>query len=362
MTNLNTLFDKNQMNNGLVERFKFLKQEEPKLRRKDVADKLNVAEAALIDHQCGVQSVRLSREFKTIIEQLPSLGYIMSLTRNKAAVHERKGEYSNVKITGAMGLILTVDRKIDLRIILPTWAFGFAVAETTDGDEMFSLQFFDGAGVAIQKIYLQPESNREAYAKLVMKFKDEDQQTALTFAETPSKKALVEDSHVDTEKLIEDWQKMNNVHQFMGILRHHKITREQAFRLTDEFFAQPIPPDVLESVLIQAAETQLPIMCFVGNHGNIQIHSGPIKNINTVGPWLNVLDPEFNLHLLQDAITSAWLIRKPTTDGMITSLEFYDIDSETVVQFFGLRHEGSPENSQWRALAESTLIEEEVIV
>jgi hypothetical protein len=39
-------------------------------------------------------------------------------------------------------------------------------------------------------------------------------------------------------------------------------------------------------------------MCFVGNRGCIQIHTGPVKNIKIMGPWLNVMDPGFNLHRL----------------------------------------------------------------
>ena len=46
-----------------------------------------------------------------------------------------------------------------------------------------------------------------------------------------------------------------------------------------------------------AAAGGLPIMCFVGNRGCIQIHSGPITNIKPMGPWINVLDETFHLHL-----------------------------------------------------------------
>src|SRR5690348_18119092 len=29
----------------------------------------------------------------------------------------------------------------------------------------------------------------------------------------------------------------------------------------------------------------------------------------------NILDPDFNMHLREDLIESAWVVRKPTTDG-----------------------------------------------
>lgn len=357
MSDLNTLFDRAVVPTQTFEAFTRLEQSEPGLRRKDIADKLEISEAALIDNQCGVKSIRLNKSFKEIIEQLPSLGHIMSLTRNKAAVHERHGVYSNVKINGPMGLVITPDRKIDLRIILTRWAFGFAVAEKTPRGDRYSLQFFDKAGVAIQKIFLQKDSDNQAYSDLISEFKSADQNSTINFDTAVETPEYATDTEVDSDQLREDWTKMTDVHQFFGMLRRYKISREQAFRLTGAPYAEPISPDSLESVLTTAAETHLPIMCFVGNHGNIQIHTGEVKNIKVMGPWLNVLDPEFNLHLLQPEIVSAWLVRKPTEDGNVTSLEFYDADGETVAQFFGVREEGNPENPAWRELAESTLSE-----
>jgi len=355
MSDLSTLFDRQVEPNQVFTAFETLVEAEPKLRRKEIADKLDIPEASLIDHQCGVKSIRLNNAFKQIIEQLPTLGYIMSLTRNNAAVHERHGIYSNVKITGPMGLVITPDRKIDLRIILPHWKFGFAVAETTPRGDRFSLQFFDQAGIAIQKIFLQPDSHKQAYRELVSTYKAADQGNDLSFNTEKDLPKYANDNEVDRQKLREDWTKMTDVHQFFGMLRRHNVSREQAFRLTGEPYAQEISPTVLEQVLTQAAQQKLPIMCFVGNPGNIQIHTGEITNIKVMGPWLNILDPEFNLHLLQPEITSAWLIRKPTEDGIVTSLEFYDPHGETVAQFFGVRQEGNPENPQWRELAEATL-------
>ena len=43
-------------------------------------------------------------------------------------------------------------------------------------------------------------------------------------------------------------------------------------------------------------------MCFVGNHGTIQIHTGTVKNLQPMGPWLNVMDPTFHMHLRMDHI------------------------------------------------------------
>jgi putative hemin transport protein len=93
-------------------------------------------------------------------------------------------------------------------------------------------------------------------------------------------------------------------------------------------------------------------MVFVGNHGMIQIHTGPVVRIVPTGPWINVLDPDFNLHLREDAVAEAWLVRKPTRDGVVTSVELLDARGGLIATFFGARKPGKPEDPRWRALAD----------
>ena len=358
---LNTIFESAANKNSLPlnAKYKTLMQDQPKLRRRDAAEQLNVAEAKLLEAQCGLRSVRLSNKFADIIRDFPSLGYIMTLTRNDSAVHERKGIYDNVSINAPMGLVITPDRKIDLRIIISRWDSGFAVIEDLDSGPRYSLQFFDVEGVAIQKIYLQADSNFAAFEALVDKHCKVDS-PALALKRDPDVIEYAADKDVNKAALIKEWGEMRNVHQFFGLLKKHQVSRVQSFKLVGAPLAQQFDPDLIEPLLNDIAATDLSIMCFVGNRGNIQIHTGPINKVKTLGPWLNILDPEFNLHLLTANIESAWLIRKPSSDGDITSLELYNKAGETIAQFFGQREEGNPENTQWRAFAEGLIKTEAV--
>jgi putative hemin transport protein len=104
-------------------------------------------------------------------------------------------------------------------------------------------------------------------------------------------------------------------------------------------------------VLEGAAAEGVPVMCFVGNRGCLQIFSGPVERIEPRGPWLNVLDPGFNLHLRTDLVASAWRVVKPTRlRGPITSLELFDAAGGMVCQLFGARPPGEGERPAWRAL------------
>jgi putative hemin transport protein len=65
-----------------------------------------------------------------------------------------------------------------------------------------------------------------------------------------------------------------------------------------------------------------------------------------------VLDPGFNLHLREDRIASAWVVKKPTVDGTVTSLELFDAAGETIAMLFGKRKPGLPEMPEWQATVE----------
>jgi putative hemin transport protein len=46
----------------------------------------------------------------------------------------------------------------------------------------------------------------------------------------------------------------------------------------------------------------------------------------------------------------SWVVRKPTSNGDVTSLELYDQDDDRAVQFIGARQPGIPERDDWRDL------------
>ena len=136
------------------------------------------------------------------------------------------------------------------------------------------------------------------------------------------------------------------------LLRRFGVSRAQAMRL-DTGFAREVAPAAASEVLTRAASEALPVMIFVGNAGSMQIHSGPVVRIERMGPWLNVLDPRFTLHLREDQVAGAYLVRKPSVHGDIHSLELYDATGEIIVQVFGSRPPQGTERPDWRALVMS---------
>lgn len=335
----------------LAERKEGLRRERPDLRARDAAAELGVSEAEYVAASCGGDVRRLAGPWPELVAALPALGPVMALTRNPSAVHEKVGSYGEVSVTGNQGLVLTPD--IDLRIFYANWSAGFAVTETGPRGPRQSLQFFSTDGTAIHKIYLRPESDAAAYEALVARHLSDDQGTAQ--AVTPRKPGKPErpDGEIDIAELRRRWDGLKDVHDFVMLLRDSGVSRLQAFRLVGRDYALPVPAGSFRRAVESAAETELPIMIFVGNPGVIQIHTGPVRTLKDVGPWFNVLDPGFNLHLRTDGIAEAWLVRKPTSDGIVTSLELFADDGKPIAYMFGARKPGQPELEAWRGLAAS---------
>lgn len=324
----------------------------PKMRERDLALQLGISEAELVAAHCGDGVLRLKPNANDLLTGLEAVGEVMALTRNESAVHEKIGVYDKV-VTGTHNA-LALGKDIDLRIFPKAWAFGFAV-EKRDGDNIRrSLQFFDAAGEAVHKVHLRPVSNLYAYQKLVAGLESLDQSPHLEIVpHAANVEPEVADASVDVAELRERWSNLTDIHQFFGMLRALKLDRRQAVRLVGQDFAWRLDNDSVGSMLHHAAADAMPIMCFVGNRGCIQIHSGPVATIKPTGPWINVLDETFHLHLRLDHICETWAVRKPTKDGHITSIEAYGADGGMIIQFFGQREEGSPEREDWRFLAEN---------
>jgi putative hemin transport protein len=334
---------------ALITGYRQLRETEPGLRARDAAERLGVSEGALVASRVGDGVTRLAGELPAIIRDLPALGHVMALTRNGYCVHEKKGAYDHIDIGGAMGIVLAED--IDLRLFLKHWRYGFAVKEVSRGRELESLQFFDGDGTAVHKVYVTEETNRSAWRALLHRYTAAVQSPLIDIVtvEQPLPETLA-DSEVDADSLRDHWRGLRDPHDFFAMLKKHKVTRTQALRVVGGEFATPVHNHAIRTVLEGAATTGTPLMVFVGSPGVVQIHTGPVGNIVMAGPWINVMDPSFNLHLRTDAILSSWIVRKPVPEGVVTSLELYAEDGTQIVQVFGKRKPGIPERDDWRAL------------
>ncbi len=335
-------------------------RESARARHRDIASDLGISEGELIASHCGLFEVgesplaarRLRAEWPQIVASLEPLGELMALTRNESCVHEKVGVYSDTSASGLMGLVL--GREIDLRVFYSKWAHGFAVDERlADGTRQRSLQFYDAQGTAIHKVFVKPQSDLAAYEALVERYAAPGRETGIEVAPPERPPAEKPDAEIDLAAFRREWASMRDTHEFFGLLKRHGVSRTQGLRLAPPDYAHRLPTASAAEVLTRAAQEGVSIMVFVGNPGMIQIHTGPVQRIAVMGPWLNVLDSGFNLHLREDHIAEAWLVKKPTTDGLVHSVELFDAGGQTIAMLFGERKPGRAERCDWRTLLAS---------
>ncbi len=324
--------------NLLKETYEKFRIDHPKTRIRDAAQQLGVSELEL----AALNGVRLKDAIHDILKEVPSLGHVMALTRNDFAVHERKGSYRKVAINGQVGLVVNPD--IDLRLFLGNWAYALAIEE----GERRSIQFFDHHGDAVHKIYIQDEAGAEAFQQLVEKFREGESDRVYQLKGKEKEAEELQDAQIDIQGFQSAWQALQDTHEFHALLKEYKVSRTQAMRLAPVDMVFELNVDDLKAVLRHVADRGRDIMIFVGNKGCIQIHTGPVHRLVQTGPWFNVLDPDFNLHLRDDMLERIFLVRKPTKDGFVHSIEAYDGTGDLVIQFFGKRKPGEKERDDWR--------------
>lgn len=334
---------------SLRQQYADLKANQPRLRIFDAALHLGVSELELLELDLGDKAVRLQGDWKELLLKVHQMGYVMALTRNRFAVHERKGVYNNVSFTpdGRSGVVLNED--VDLRLFMHQWTYGYAVKVDNPRQTLYSLQFFNLHGEAIHKIYFTAHSDPLAYQAIVDKFRASDQKTPSKVkptvpVETPQA------THIDEVAFQQDWLQLKDTHDFVGLLQKYGLDRRQALRLAPPDYTRQLSVAVVNQMLKLAAAASLPIMVFVGNPGCIQIHTGAIENIVVMEDWINIIDPQFNLHLHTPGISEVWQVCKPTSDGIVTSVEVFSADGTLIVSFFGKRKPGIPELQEWHAL------------
>lgn len=331
---------------SLKERWNALKIENPSFRIRNAADALKVSEAELLSTLVGETVTCLTPDFQAILGKVEKLGYVMALSRNNDIVHERKGVYLNSSFGKHASLFVGED--IDLRIFLMYWGYAFAVEEGIE-NKRFSLQFFGKNGIAMHKIYLTDQSNFEAYQEIVSEFTSENQLTELQLDFVKKEEIELADSEIDINGFQEGWKNLKDTHAFFGLTNKFKVTRTQALRLAPEGnYTVQVQENALQETFKKVVERKMPIMVFVGNPGIIQIHTGEIEKLVTHEEWFNVLDPTFNLHVKEKSIAQAWIVRKPTVDGFVTSLELFNDKNESIVTIFGKRKPGIPELKEWQ--------------
>ena len=271
----------------------------PRQRDRDVADALGISEAALVAAHVGVTGPRrawwITPDPASLADALARCGPVMALTRNRSAVHEVTGRYGRYEGDAEAGRLLG---GIALEIRPHHWQHAFAVELRGAQGTLFSLQVFDGAGQAVHKVYPQEAGARWAALLDALGTGDGRQDV------TPEAAEAV---RMEPSKPV----------------------------------GAPLPKTAIVAALEAARADQVPLEITVGNPGAVQRFAGRIASLMPMGPWQNVMDPGFNLHLRADHLAEARL-----DPGEDACLRGFDEAGSEILRLSG----GEEDRTAWQAL------------
>lgn len=317
---------------ALQQAWENLRADRPQTRIREAAALLSVSEAELVASGCAGDAVRLDGPWPALLAEIGELGLLMGLTRNDEAVHEKTGRYDRSETAGDW-LLLSGDG-VNTALLTGLWHAGFAVCEATRIGERRSLQFFDARGGAVYKLYLTEQADRARYHRLI---------DAYRAAEPSPNLRLPADSMLDAagadavSGLPEHWQRWFKASSFAGNDAGIHASR-------------PIAVPVFAEFMLQLTDMQLPIQIIVCNQAAIQVHDGPIWNLMIGGPWLNVLDQDFNLHLNQTAIAGLRTVNLPYRGHNLQGLQLRNAHGQTIASLFGQYDPTSGDSPLWNDL------------
>jgi len=331
---------------------------------RDLDETSGLSEAQLLAADVGKNVIRLKDGRETaysILLRLHELGRIRASARNEHVILSVVGttppprQISATETREARSFPGYFGPPIDLRPSFSNWQFTFAqITATPDGQVVRNLNFFDGQGRSVQRLTIDSPDAIAAFEKIVEEFRAEAQTSEIALTPEEPADPVRPDSQVDVPGLVAAWDAITDVHQFSStVLAKYDVTRLQALRLAGPERAQRLAsPAALSALLKAAAKEDIEIMAFVSNSANTQIFTGKInKPTKSADGWIHVSgESALSLMIHEAGIDQIWLVKKPSSVGILSTVEVYNAEGEVIVQFYSKREPRKPESDTWRSL------------
>ena len=276
------------------------KTENKKLRIKDIANHLEVSEAELLTTQIDNSSLKYLKisDYNIFFKELFKSHKVMFLIRSDFIVHEKVIVCSEIEYH---------KNKIFFKNKKPLTDFDFKKIEnsffekkTHQNKPLLSFQFFDQYGNAILKIFLK------------------------------SKDYSVFESLSDKFSFVYDYNLQKN------ILKKNEISERKKSLNLDSFqnqYTKRIKTDnlILRKILENASKHKFPIQIHALGNYSIQYHFGSVKNIMDFGPWINVIDKNFNIHVMENKINNNYITIKEVDGKYFYQIQILDENNNLIL-------------------------------
>ncbi|WP_294228286.1 iron chelate uptake ABC transporter family permease subunit [uncultured Shimia sp.] len=272
----------------------------PKMRERELANKLGITEAQLLAPHLGKGVTRLSPDLDRLIPAVRRLGEVMALTGNDSCVIEKTGIYEDYRSGPHAALVVNND--IDLRMFPRHWQFAFAVEKPLhNGGLRRSIQVFDAAGDAVIKIFLTEASVAEEWPNLVHDLRLEPQEVPLALStREPTETAKGDPAKAD--QLRAKWDKITDTHQFLQMVRRLKINRLGAYRIAGAPYVRLLQTSARHMGISVQTVKRATILCVAAATGAAVAVSGGIGFVGIVVPHvLRLVAGPDQRHLLMNS-------------------------------------------------------------
>ena len=295
-----------------IDRFKSLKKEylqfkenpeNSKLRIRDISNKLNVSEAELLSLSVtdSVSFLSINNFIHFFTYLFSNIDKVMFLIRSDFVVHEKIINPLDYKIINN-SIIHKQNNSLLIKFNTEIFKYSFFEIKRHNNRKLKSFQFFDPNGISVLKIYLKGKKDVE--------FENLANQHIFKY-DYQIQKDLISDKNIKNE---------NNKSNENPSYPDSKIT--------------------LRGLLNGIAKKSIPVNISAFGLECVQHHSDIIKNIIDYGPWLNVMDKNFNIHVLENKISKS----NHGIRDEIYFVDFYDVNNNLVLSISSIINYNQPFN------------------
>ena len=284
-----------------------------------------------------------------LLRGLQELGPLTLQSESNGSVIEAQGIAVAGSWSGRRGALRIGASR--LRLQLDRWFYGYAIKGE---DDAASVQFFAADGQRILTINRTPEAMRERWTQLVRRFTSADQNPWVELVPTPEPSTADRpDSGVDLKALRAAWDDPQQRHDCGDLSRQFGVARLQAFRLAGESRARVVPTSTFKTALRCAASAHVPVALTVESIGLAHTYTGIVRRVEHVESLLTVVEPGMRLYISEPRVAAAWLVRRPTAQGTLSSLQYFDPIAQPILTVAGNTTPGEPGLDRWERLVAS---------
>ncbi len=255
------------------------KPENKKTRIRNAADALDTTEANLLSTDIGENVFFLKiNDYESLLKEILQIDKLMFLIRTDDVVHEIIIDTSKVNVKDD-SIFYKNQKSTIVKFNLDIFEYVFFENKKHGNKDLKSFQIFDKNGDSILKIYLKGSKSNQ-FDRIALKYKC--------------------DYKYEIQK--------NS---------YNKINYDTKNKLSQSYL---LNKNILRQILEKASEKEFPISINAFGNQISQYYNGKIKNIIDFGPWINIIDKSFNLHVLEKNVTRNIIKYDKTTELFIVHL------------------------------------------